>query len=207
MIYDITRTIRPDTAVWPGDVSFSFINALQLAEGDAVNLTTLTLSPHTATHADAYYHYIAGGAHPPAMPLEKYIGPCRVVHVDKTDGPMMPADLHGQADGAERVLIRSAVSDYPDTQFASPYPYPAPELIAYLAEQGCVLLGLDSPSFDAQDSKTLPGHHALHTHNMVNLELLQLRDVPSGDYELVALPLKIDGICGTPVRAILRTLP
>lgn len=205
MIYDITRTITPQIAVWPGDHPFSFTFSQTIKEGSAVNVTRITLSPHTGTHCDAYYHFDDNGVHPPAMPLDAYIGKARVVTVSKTDEPILPEDV-GDMTGVERLLIHSAVSDMPDTSFAHPYPYLSVELVNYLGEKGVKLIGLDSPSVDAFDSKDLPCHHAIQANGLANLELLQLRDVPDGDYELVALPLKIDGICGTPVRAILRTL-
>ena len=103
-------------------------------------------------------------------------------------------------------MIHSHVSDLPDDQWPDAIVYPSPELIAWLADMNYVLIGLDSPSVDALESKDLPGHHAIHQHNMVNLEGLMLKGVPDGDYELVALPLKLDLACGSPVRAILRSI-
>ncbi len=80
------------------------------------------------------------------------------------------------------------------------------ELIEYLAERGVVLIGLDSPSFDRFDSKDLPCHQALYRHGIANLEGLALEGVPTGRYELIALPLKLKGRDASPVRAVLRTL-
>ena len=80
------------------------------------------------------------------------------------------------------------------------------ELVDWLAEMHYRLIGLDSPSVDALDSKELPCHHALWRHKIVNLESLLLRDVPDGAYELIALPLKLDLVCGSPVRAVLRSI-
>lgn len=207
MIYDITRTISPQTAVWPGDTPFSKAFVLRLEEGQSVNLTTLTFSPHTGSHADAYYHYQGDGAYPASMPLNPYIGPARVVTVTKKDGPLYPDDF-AQVDltGMRRLLIHSHVSDLADDQWPDMFPYLSVALIEWLAEMGVILVGLDSPSVDAFTSTDLPCHHALRRVQMVNLETLFLRDVPDGMYELIALPLKLDGVCGSPVRAILRTL-
>ncbi len=208
MLYDISRTISPQTAVWPGDTHFSFQHNLRLNEGYAVNLTTITLSPHTASHADAYYHYEPDGAFAADMPLPPYIGKAIVVTVSKTDGALLPEDFaHVNLNGHSRLLIHSIVSNCADDQWPSTFPYLSVALIEWLAAQGFVLIGLDSPSVDAFDSHTLDCHHALHRHHLVNLELLNLRDVPDGEYELIALPLKIAGVCASPVRAILRTLP
>lgn len=205
MLYDITRTIRPSTAVWPGDSPFQVVSQAAIARGDSVNLLTMTLSPHTGSHADAWYHYVANGLHPAEMPLEAYLGPVRVLTVSRRDGALTPADFPpGALEGVPRLLVHSHVSDLPDDQWPAEFPYVSPELIAALAQGGCKLIGLDSPSFDALDSHDLPGHHALFAHGMVNLEYLNLAGVPDGDYELIALPLKLDEVCGSPVRAVLR---
>jgi arylformamidase len=207
MIYDISRTISTSTVVWPGDSPFSASYVYRLDEGKAVNLTTLTLSPHTGTHADATYHFESDGAFPAEMPLDPYIGPARVVTVSKSTGALTPEDFaHVDLTGVKRLLVHSPVSDISDDVWPEEFPYVSVELIEWLAGMGVVLIGLDSPSMDAFDDLTLPGHHALNQYQIVNLELLFLRDVPDGDYELIALPLKLDGVCGSPVRAILRTM-
>jgi arylformamidase len=204
-VYDITRTLTPGIAVWPGDAPYAAAPVLRMSDGASVNLTTLTLSPHTGAHADAYFHYEPDGAHPAHMPLDAYIGAAHVVTVSKRDGSLTPDDLaHADLTGAERLLIHSHVSDLPDDQWPSEFPYLTVGLIAWAAARGIRLIGLDSPSVDAFDSTDLPCHHALKAHGLVNLELLMLRGVPDGLYELIALPLKLDLACGSPVRAILR---
>lgn len=204
-LYDITRTVSARTAVWPGDSSYAVAPVYQLAEGASVNLTTITMSPHTGTHADAYFHYERDGAHPVAMPLAAYLGPARVVTVAKRDGALTPDDFaHLSFDGLERLLVHSHVSDLADDQWPAEFPYLSVDLIAWLASKGVVLIGLDSPSVDAFESTDLPCHHALRAYGLVNLECLCLRGVPDGDYELTALPLKLESACGSPVRAVLR---
>jgi arylformamidase len=207
MIYDITRLITQEISVWPGDTRFSAVQQMNINEGASVNLFTLTFSAHTGTHMDAYHHFDAEPIHPAQMPLDAYVGRARVVTVDKRDGPLLPSDFaEHDFNGAERILIHSHVSDLPNDEWATDFPYLSPELIKWLSDYDIKLIGLDSPSVDAFDSTDLPSHHALKQHNIVNLENLLLCDVPDGDYELIALPLKLDGVCGSPVRAILRTL-
>jgi arylformamidase len=207
MLYDITRTITPDTYVWPSVQKASITPVLSLSDGASVNLTALQLSPHTGTHADAYYHYEVNGAHPASMPLDAYIGHARVVTVAKQDGPLLPEDFaHVSLIGAERLLIHSIVSSSPDSEWPPHFPYLSLPLIEWLASLDIRLIGLDSPSVDALDSTELMCHHALYRYRMVNIENLYLRDVPDGDYELIALPLKLDLACASPVRAILRML-
>jgi arylformamidase len=208
VIHDITPTVSPHLAVWPGDHPYSAAHAVRLEDGNAINLMTLTLSPHTGAHADAPYHYTAQGEYPAQLALEPYIGPARLVSVARESGPLLPDDLPpGALDGAQRLLIHSIASSatrmgtWPDR-----FPYPSVALIEAAAAHGIVLIGLDSPSVDAQDSKTLDGHHALYRHGIRNLEYLCFDGVPNGDYELIALPLRLHPACASPVRAILRTL-
>ena len=204
-LYDISRTISPTLAVWPGDTPMSFVHVLRKDQGAAVNLTTVTLSPHTGSHADAAYHVLADGQHPAEMPLEKYIGPAHVATISRRSGGMVPADFDGHdLSGVQRLLVHTWVSDLPDGAWPDEFPYPTVELVDWLAALGVVLFGLDSPSVDAFDSKTLPCHHRLLEHGIVNLETLCLAGVPDGVYDLVALPLKLAGVCGSPVRAVLR---
>lgn len=207
MIYDISRTIAPTLAVWPGDTPFSLVQQTSLSAGDGVNLTAITLTAHAGTHMDAPWHTEPRPVHPADMPLEPFIGPARVIGVSRMHGGIIPDDL-GPVDlsGTPRVLLRTWYSDLPDDCFQTDFPYPTVALIDYLAGQGVRLLGVDVPTVDPFESESLDGHHRLFALGMVNLENLCLRGVPDGVYELVALPLKLAGTCGSPVRAILRTV-
>jgi arylformamidase len=204
-VYDISRTIAPSLQVWPGDTPFSAAQIMSKREGASVNLFTLTLSAHTGSHADAPYHYDDAGAHPAELPLEKYLGPAHVISIPRQHGGIVPADFAGRdLAGLQRLLIHTWVSAVPDDQWPDDFPYPTTELIDWMAGQGAVLLGVDMPSVDAFDSQDLPCHHRLLQHGIVNLETLRFAGVPDGVYELVALPLKLSGVCASPVRAILR---
>lgn len=206
-LYDISRTISPALAVWPGDTPFTFEHMLRAEDGASVNLTTITLSPHTGSHADAPYHVLAEGAHPAELPLERYIGPAHVITISREHGGIVPDDFAGrELSGLERLLIHTWVSDLPDDRWPDDFPYPTVELADWLAAQGVVLLGLDCPSVDRFDSADLPVHKRLLAHGIANLETLRLAGVPDGVYELIALPLKLGNVCGSPVRAVLRVM-
>ncbi len=206
-LYDISRTIAPTLAVWPGDTPFSTALNWSIADGASVNVTQMTLSPHTGSHADAPYHYRDGDLHPAALPLAPYLGPAHVVTITRREGGIVPADFAGRdLYGMQRLLIHTWVSDVPDDEWPGDFPHPTVELVDWLASQGVALMGLDCPSVDHVDSQDLPCHHRLRQYNMANLENLMLARVPDGVYELIALPLKIDGVCGSPVRAVLRAI-
>ena len=206
-IIDISRTLFPAVAVWPGDTPFRLRSNMQIAAGASVNLTTLEMSAHSGSHVDAPYHFDDEGATVELLPLRPYWGRAQVVTVQKSAGPLLPAEFAAyDLAQAPRLLVRSAASDLEPTVFPEQFVYPNPELAGFLGEMGIVLYGSDAPSMDAADSKLLPGHHALMENGIAILEGLDLSAAPDGLYELVALPLKITAGDGSPVRAALRPL-
>lgn len=206
-IIDISRNLAPDTAVWPGDTPFSLRKMMEMQNGDSVNLTTLTISAHTGSHVDAPYHFADDGLTMEAVDLQPYWGPAQVVTVKKESGPLVAADFANyDLSGAPRLLVRTPVSKYPVTEFPPAIPHPSPELADLLGSLGIRLYGTDALSMDDINSKTLPGHNAMLRNGIAILEGLDLTDAPDGLYELAALPLKIIGGDGSPVRAVLRTL-
>jgi arylformamidase len=209
LIYDISRPLTPATAVWPGDQEVVLTRNAQLGDEDSVvNLHALTQSLHAGTHADAPYHYLPDGPTIDEMPLEHFVGRCQVVHTPD-DLVSVTADLVDEVLAAHpelhRVLFRTRHSDLPATAWDSDYVYFEPEAIELLGRRGVVLVGTDAPSMDPFTSKGLSAHKALGAHGMSNLENLMLREVPAGLYHLVAAPLKVVGVDGAPVRALLLT--
>lgn len=204
-LYDITRPVTPWLAAWPGDAPYSHSWVMRLDQGNSINLSTLNLSAHTGTHADAPYHFDEAGIRIGEMPLDHYLGPATVVELD-VQGEVQPKHLaHLDLNGIERLLVKSSASLRPDEEWEEAFIYLAPATARLLGEHEICLFGTDAPSVDPQESKTLDAHRALHQGGVAILEMLQLRDVPPGEYELIALPLKLD-VDGSPVRAILRTM-
>jgi arylformamidase len=205
--FDISRMIQPGMAVWPGDTPYQLKQQLRIADGETVNLTTIHMSAHTASHVDAPLHYVDSGHSIDALDLSILWGRAQVVSVVKNGGPIYPDDLVDyDLSLARRILIRSNASSLDPSVFPPQFVYPSPELADQLGEQGIILFGTDAPSVDAEDSKSLSGHLALDRNGIKILEWLNLSDVPDGLYELAALPLKIYGGDGSPVRAALRTI-
>lgn len=179
---------------------------MTLAPGVPVNVSAITLSPHTGSHADAPLHYDAAGASIGEVPLDPYLGPCRVIHAIDVGALIEPRHVeHALHDAPPRVLVRTYRHSPAgwDSQFTAF----APSTIERLAARGVRLIGIDTPSIDPEQSKTLDSHQVVRRHGIAILESLVLDDVPAGDYELIALPLKLHGLDASPVRAVLRELP
>jgi arylformamidase len=112
---------------------------------------------------------------------------------------------HAQRGLPPRVLVRTCVHAAVD-RWRDDFAAFAPETVIWLAGMGVRLIGIDTASVDPAPSKTLDSHQQLLRLDLRVLENLVLDDVPEGDYELIALPLKWIDADASPVRAILREL-
>lgn len=208
-IWDISEPIEPATAPFPGDTPFSQEWVLRQERGGSCNVSTIRMSVHVGTHTDAPLHFDLAGPSIDEVDLRRYLGRCRVVDVKGEGSPpriaasaLSPELLRG----AERILFRTRERHDHRTWDAG-FTAVGPDAARALAAAGVVLVGIDTPSMDHADSKSLDGHHALFEGGVAILENLDLTAVPPGDYELIALPLRIVGSDSSPVRAILRELP
>ena len=204
-IYDITPLVTSALAVWPGDTPPSREVLMDMARGDPLTLSTLRATVHLGAHADAPSHYGHPAPSIESRPLELYLGPCQVMRVRAERGRRVALeDLEAEID-AERLLL--ATGTFPDpTHWNEDFAALEPDLVDALHRLGVRLVGIDTPSVDLFHSKDLPAHHRFLAHDMAILEGLVLKDVPEGLYELIALPLKLDGFDASPVRAVLRGL-
>jgi len=202
-IYDVTIPVRAGLAGWPGDTPYRFDLAWSKAAGAPVNVGRVSASIHTGTHVDAPFHFDDAGATADALGLDPFLGPARVV--DVRGRPLIRrGDLDGFVlAGTPRLLLRTGGWE-DHSRFPESIPVVDADVPDYLRDRGVILLGLDVPSVDHLDSKILPIHHALGSSGIAILEGLDLTAVPPGVYELIALPLKLVGADGAPVRAILR---
>jgi arylformamidase len=205
-LWDISPPVNSHSPVFPGDTPYQQRWSTKIESGCTVNVSALTLSPHVGAHADAPLHYDPQGAAVGALALDPYLGHCRVIHALDTGPLVHMADLaHALQDLPPRVLVRTC-RRFPLKLFDAQLTALAPETMTQLAERGVMLVGIDSASIDPADSKALPSHQVIRERGMRVLENLFLDDVPEGDYELIALPLKLTTADASPVRAVLREL-
>jgi arylformamidase len=205
-LWDISPPLHSRSPVFPGDTPYSQVWGATLGPGCPVNVSQITTSPHAGAHADAPLHYANGAASIGAVPLDPYLGRCRVIHAIDTGPLVRPEHLaHAEAALPARVLVRTcrrAVFDRWVDDFAAF----APQTLEWLADRGVRLVGIDTASVDPAASKTLDAHQVLLARDLRVLENLVLDDVAEGDYELIALPLRLVEADASPVRAVLREL-
>jgi arylformamidase len=211
-VLDISPVLSERIAVWPGDTAFrrTPVSEPGSAAGSAPGWELLVSSIHTTlhvgAHADAPNHFEPGQVGIDRVPLHAYRGPCEVVVVEAPRGGVIEPSHLGRAARAPRLLFRTGSFPNPD-RFDADFVAFAPELIEWLLAAGVILIGIDTPSVDPFASKTLPSHHATRRGpGMAILEGLDLSGVSPGLYELVALPLRLEGADASPVRATLWPL-
>ena len=208
-LWDISPPVDADAPVFPGDTPYQQRWVATIGPGCPINVSAVTTTPHIGAHADAPLHYAPDGAPIGAVDLTPYLGPCRVVHAIGCRPLVTWAHVaHALPDDAPwppRLLVRT-YARMPRDAFDDALPGMDPALLERLADRGVCLVGTDSASVDPADSKTLEAHQVLRRRGLRVLENLCLDDVPEGDYELIALPLKWMRADASPVRAVLRAL-
>jgi arylformamidase len=206
-LWDISPPVDAHSPVFPGDARYEQRWAATIGPGCPVNVSTITLSPHTGAHADAPLHYDPQGATAGTLDLDPYLGPCRVIHAIGVAPLVEWRHIEHAIDDSlpQRVLLRTYARMPVDRWDGALAAY-APATIERLADRGVRLVGIDTASIDPADSKPLDSHQVIRRRGLRVLENLVLDDVPEGDYELIALPLKLMTADASPVRAILRSL-
>jgi arylformamidase len=204
-LWDISPAVDAASPVFPGDTPYAQVWATEIGPGSPVNVSAVTLSPHVGAHADAPLHYASDGATIGKVSLDPYLGPCRVIHAIGYGLVGIEHLQHALAGLPPRVLVRT-YAKAPLDRFDDSLAAYAPQTIEHLADLGVRLIGIDTASIDPAPSKELPSHQVIRRRDLRVLENLVLDEVPEGDYELIALPLKWVSADASPVRAVLREL-
>ena len=205
-IYDITVPISPEMPVWPGDPAVQIELVSKIEVGDNANVSHLSLSAHTGTHVDAPFHFLQEGVSLDQVPLDLFVGPAYVVEILGVDlitarelaNVGIPQDI-------ERLLIKTRNSELwvnGETEFKTEFVALSPDAAQFLVDHNIKLVGIDYLSI-APFKQSRPTHQILLGNEVVILEGVDLSAVPSGNYMLYCLPLKLVGVDGAPARAIL----
>ncbi len=202
---DISLTVSPQMAVWPGNPGVELERTRKLEDGSNANVSRLSLGVHTGTHVDAPYHFLPQGSTAETLPLDVLTGPATVIHLlDVT--LVKDSDLRAALPQAvERLLIRTRNSElwqHGDSTFHQDFVGLNESAAAWLVESNIRLIGVDYLSV-ASFGQGTPVHRILLEAGVVIVEGLDLSAVPPGEYELWCLPVKLAGSDGAPARAIL----
>ncbi|MGE5601832.1 MAG: cyclase family protein [Nitrososphaerales archaeon] len=219
-LIDITLPFSERLPVWPGDA------AVQISRSTGVAMVSeLRMSSHVGTHVDAPAHFIPGGLTVDRLPLDLLIGPAYVAGIGGTsvitsqtlDGARIPAGVtrlllntsyaHFELESRRKKHRTSQPNEAPESQpFDKNYVGLDASAAGWLLDRGVRLIGINTPSVDTFTSTEFPVHQILLINRVIIVENLQLRDVKTGRYRLICLPLAYEGGDGAPVRAVLETI-
>lgn len=204
-IWDISPRVWPAAPVFPGDTPFQVLWNERINDGGCANVSTIHMSPHVGAHIDAPMHLNSLAPDVASLRLETFIGRALVIDLTKNENETGPITIDEIREGPlpERVLLKTRT--FIPEGWTTEYRAVSAALIRDLSERGVVVLGIDAPSLDPAASRDLPAHRTALANKMLILENLDLTAVSPGEYELIALPLKLEGVEASPVRAVLRS--
>lgn len=197
--------VRTGAFVYPGNPEVTISLQQSTAEGASANVSAIRFGSHTGTHVDAARHFYTDGQPVDLIPLEKLVGLALVVRFGDDVRAIGEAELRQFDLGKHtRILLATRNSALlPKKDFTTDYTFLAPDGAEYLVACGVELVGIDYLSIEQFRS----GHHRTHktllSRSVVIVEGLDLSVPPPGEYELVCLPLRLEGCDGAPARAIL----
>jgi len=193
---DITRPLGERVPLYPGDRNPAFRTRVQ----DGYTVTDLDLTTHTGTHVDAPSHYLPGEATVDRVPLQRLVGRARVLDLEGAGDAITAKALGEKVRGAGRILLRTRASGA--GSFSEEFPHLTLDAARLLAVAGIAAVGIDSPSIEAFGSDGSV-HRELLGRGILILEGLDLSGIAEGDYLMIALPLRLEGLDGSPARVIL----
>ena len=204
-IYDISVPIRSGGLVYPGNPEVEITLQQAVAKGAGANVSSIRFGSHTGTHADAARHFFDDGQSVDRIPLERLIGPALLLSFPDDLRAIGAADLRNHdLKGRTRILLRTRNSALlSQKEFVRDYTYLAPDGAQYLVDNGVELVGIDYLSIEQFHSGHHMSHRILLGRSVVILEGLDLSVPAPGEYELICLPLRIEGCDGAPARAVL----
>jgi arylformamidase len=204
-IYDISVPIRSGGLVYPGNPEIEITLQQAVAKGAGANVSFIRFGSHTGTHADAARHFFDDGQTVDRIPLERLIGPALLLGFPDELRAVSAADLQKHdIKGHKRILLRTRNSALlSQKEFVRDYTYLAPDGAQYLVDNGVELVGIDYLSIEQFHSGHHKTHRTLLERSVVIIEGLDLSVPAAGEYELICLPLRIEGCDGAPARAVL----
>ena len=199
---DVSVPLEPNITVWPGDETLSFTPKSRVANGDASNVSQITLSTHTGTHVDAPWHFEDDGKRLDAVDHTLFFGEATLYDLSHLD--IIRAEDLGDAALPPRILIKTRASKWSyEEPFREDFPAFDPTAAQRLVDEGVRLVGIDYLSIEPFAQTECPTHHILLGNEVFIVEGLRLKDISPGTYPFTVLPLPLVGADGAPARAFL----
>lgn len=208
MFIDVSLPIKEGMRTWPRE-DWVTSELMTDFEKKGVRVSRLTLGSHTGTHIDAPRHFLKDGYGVDQIPLEKLVGLCSVIEIEPKDRKGITAeDIEAWEVGKHalerRILFKTRNSVHlTDTTFYDTYVYLTESGAKYLLDKGVELIGIDYLSIEKRGSLGHPAHTLLLEEGVVIVEGVNLVSIEPGTYTIIALPLRLEGLDGSPARVVL----
>ncbi|UJA19198.1 cyclase family protein [Thermoleophilia bacterium SCSIO 60948] len=203
---DATVPVSDGMLSWPDDPDVEITYSMAISDGGPANVTKLSMSAHTGTHMDAPHHFIDDGSGIDILPLEAVMGPLRLIEIS---GETITAAELGPYDPrpGERIAFKTKNSErrWWEEPFDPGFAHIEPDAATLLAERGVMTVGVDYLSVGGGDTGA-ETHLTLLGAGIWIIEGLALAGLDAGEYELLALPLRLVGRDGSSCRALLRAV-
>jgi arylformamidase len=201
-VYDISMTVSPEIMTYKNlpEKKPIFENQSNFDNGSHYE-TKVTYNLHTGTHVDAPLHMVEDGATMESYDIGRFITPCRVLDLTHVRGMVHKDDLKGFDIQPGDFLLLKTKNSW-DTAFDFDFVSLAEDGAIYLKELGVDGVGIDALGIERSQPSHMT-HISLLGQGIIILEGLQLKEVPEGKYQLIALPIKLAGVEAAPVRAVL----
>lgn len=191
MFIDITKNINMQAKVYDGDPKYFVNKVFSIKNGDEFNLSKIEMGSHFATHIDAPKHFFDDGADVAQLDINLICGNCLVVSVNKAIDEAFLKSL--RLEPKSRILFKT------EGKFGI-----TSDGAKYIATLKIRVVGTDSMDIEDSSNEGFCSHKILLGHGIPIIEGLELFNVKDGEYRLICLPLKMDGLDGVPIRAVIE---
>lgn len=203
---DISVPLENGMVEWPGDSPLRLSLLSEIARGDDLNVTAVSMTMHAGTHMDAPRHFFRDGKSIAEMPIDATAGPARVIEISDPEA-VRAAELKAhRIRRGERILFKTqnSVRCWRERRFCEDFVYVARDAAEHMVERGVRVVGIDYLSVGGFHKDLFETHQILLEAGVWIIETLDLRGVEPGRYDLICLPLRVPGSDGAPARAVLR---
>jgi len=195
---DVSATISDGMVRWPTDPAVHIYKAETIGvDGAVANVTAISTTAHIGTHIDAPLHFIAGGEDVASVDLKALTGTAKVFHIRNTKEIKYAEIRELGIEKGDRVLFRTRNSEtnWEREPFKEDYVYLATDAAKYLADKEIQCIGVDYRSLGSKENDP-EVHMLMLSVPVIIIEGLKLGNVDAGEYDMVCLPLKIQGSDG-----------
>jgi arylformamidase len=198
-IYDVTAPIFEGMTVYKNKPEKQ--PKITTITNGYVTESRIDMDVHTGTHIDAPLHMVTKGETFETISIEKLVGNCKVFDLTDVQDRISKTDLEKFPIQKNDFVLFKTRNSFED-EFNFEFIFLSEDGAKYLAEIGVRGIGIDALGVE-RSQEGHPTHKTLFENGIIIIEGLRLKEVPEGEFFMVAAPLKIQGTDAAPARVLL----